>query len=171
MSKERNRILLGIFFLLLDVRVGFINFLPNWLGYLLLTYDAKKMNEEHGGGMAVVGICAACLSFAGFFIDAEEELFVWLFLGVLMVLEMVLFHGLTMGIWKQTQVEGLLLRRKILLILYATGIVAIGMGLNIQFMVYVGAVIVFFARIYFLAAIRSKLPKECADRNEEMKIE
>lgn len=171
MRRERNRILLGGILLLLDVRIGFVNLLPNWLGYLLLAYDAKKMNDDHGGCVAVVGICAACFSFAGFFVDEEYALFTWLFMGGIMVLEMLLFHGLTMGIWQRTQAEGLLLRRKILLILYATGIVAIGMGLNINFMIYVGAAIVIFARIYFLAAIRTKLPKGHENGNEEMNME
>ncbi|MCI7656534.1 hypothetical protein [Anaerotignum sp.] len=167
MQKARNRILLGGILLLLDVRIGFINLLPNWLGYLLLAYDAKKMDEDQGSRMAVAGVCAACLSFIGFFIDTEHRLFTWLFMGAIMVLEMLLFHGLTVGIWKRTQADGLLLQRKILLVLYAVGIVAVGMGLNINFMVYVGAVIVFFARIYFLGVIRSKLPKEEGEEPQE----
>lgn len=170
MRRERNRILLGGILLLLDVRIGFINLLPNWLGYLLLAYDAKQVDEDHGCSLGAIGICAACLSFAGFFVNDGYRVFSWLFMGAIMVLEMLLLHGLTMGIWKRTQAEGLLLRRKILLILYATGIVAIGMGLNMQFMLYVGAVIVFFARIYFLAAIRTKLPKAEAEQ-EEMHME
>ena len=47
--------------LFFDVHIGIVDLLPNWAGYLILAYCAKKMMAEKGGLTAALGICVAVL--------------------------------------------------------------------------------------------------------------
>ncbi len=61
MKNIRNWMLFAMVLLFFDVHIGIVNLLPNWAGYLILAYCAKKMMAEKGGLTAALGICAAVL--------------------------------------------------------------------------------------------------------------
>ena len=61
MKNIRNWMLFAMVLLFFDVHIGIVNLLPNWAGYLILAYCAKKMMAEKGGLTAALGICVAVL--------------------------------------------------------------------------------------------------------------
>lgn len=160
MKNIRNWMLFAMVLLFFDVHIGIINFLPNWAGYLILAYCAKKMMEDKGGLTPALGIVVAVLQIVFFFFPTNNALLNWLFGGIFWTMEMLLFYGLTTGILRLQEKEGLWIRRKILLMLYAISIVAWGMTLNIRPMFILAGIMMFCARLYFLLALWRLIPKE-----------
>lgn len=150
MKNIRNWMLFAMVLLFFDVHIGIVNLLPNWAAYLILAYCAKKMMAEKGGLAATLGICAAVLQIVFFFFQTDNALLTWLFSGIFWTMEMLLFYGLATGILQLQEKEGLWIRRKILLMLYAISIVACGMTLNVRPMFILAGVMMFCARLYFL---------------------
>lgn len=150
MKNIRNWMLFAMVLLFFDVHIGIVNLLPNWAAYLILAYCAKKMMAEEGGLTAALGICAAVLQIVFFFFQTDNALLTWLFSGIFWTMEMLLFYGLATGILQLQEKEGLWIRRKILLMLYAISIVACGMTLNVRPMFILAGVMMFCARLYFL---------------------
>lgn len=140
MKNIRNWMLFAMVLLFFDVHIGIVNLLPNWAGYLILAYCAKKMMAEKGGLTAALGICVA-------------------------VLRLGYRHFAAAG------KEGLWIRRKILLMLYAISIVACGMTLNVRPMFILAGVMMFCARLYFLFGLWRLIPKEEQTEPEEEKEE
>ena len=68
---------------------------------------------------------------------------------------------------KLQEKEGLWIRRKILLMLYAISIVACGMTLNVRPMFILAGVMMFCARLYFLFGLWRLIPKEEAEPEKE----
>ncbi|WP_302771998.1 hypothetical protein [Anaerotignum lactatifermentans] len=167
MKNIRNWMLFAMVLLFFDVHIGIVNLLPNWAAYLILAYCAKKMMAEKGGLTAALGICAAVLQIIFFFFQTDNALLTWLFSGIFWTMEMLLFYGLATGILQLQEKEGLWIRRKILLMLYAISIVACGMTLNIRPMFIVSGIIIICARLYFLFAIWHLIPKEEKAEPEE----
>ncbi|MBS5140908.1 MAG: hypothetical protein KHY85_09240 [Clostridium sp.] len=83
----------------------------------------------------------------------------------------LLFYGLATGILQLQEKEGLWIRRKILLMLYAISIVACGMTLNVRPMFILAGVMMFCARLYFLFGLWRLIPKEEQTEPEEEKEE
>lgn len=171
MKNIRNWMLFAMVLLFFDVHIGIVNLLPNWAGYLILAYCAKKMMAEKGGLTAALGICAAVLQIIFFFFQTDNALLTWLFSGIFWTMEMLLFYGLATGILQLQEKEGLWIRRKILLMLYAISIVACGMTLNIRPMFILAGVMMFCDRLYFLFGIWRLIPKEEQTEPEEEKEE
>lgn len=167
MKNIRNWMLFAMVLLFFDVHIGIVNLLPNWAGYLILAYCAKKMMAEKGGLTAALGICAAVLQIIFFFFQTDNALLTWLFSGIFWTMEMLLFYGLATGILQMQEKESLWIRRKILLLFYAICIVACGMALNIRPMFIVSGIIIICARLYFLFAIWHLIPKEEKAEPEE----
>lgn len=159
MKNIRNWVLFAMVLLFFDVRVGFINLLPNWLGYFILAYCCGKIRKEKGFWKEAIGIGAALVSIIFFFVPEDHVLLTWLCRGVVFTMEMLLFYGLATAILQRQEKEALWIRRKILLLLYAISIVACGMSLNVRPMYVIGSVILFCARVYFLAALWRMLPQ------------
>ena len=171
MKNIRNWMLFAMVLLFFDVHIGIVNLLPNWAGYLILAYCAKKMMAEKGGLTAALGICAAVLQIIFFFFQTDNALLTLLFSGIFWTMEMLLFYGLATGILQLQEKEGLWIRRKILLMLYAISIVACGMTLNVRPMFILAGVMMFCARLYFLLGILRFIPKEEQTEPEEEKEE
>ena len=171
MKNIRNWMLFAMVLLFFDVHIGIVNLLPNWAGYLILAYCAKKMMAEKGGLMAALGICAAVLQIIFFFFQTDNALLTWLFSGIFWTMEMLLFYGLATGILQLQEKEGLWIRRKILLMLYAISIVACGMTLNVRPMFILAGVMMFCARLYFLFGLWRLIPKEEQTEPEKEKEE
>ena len=146
--------------LFFDVHIGIVNLLPNWAAYLILAYCAKKMMAEKVGLTATLGICAAAFQIVFFFFQTDNALLTWLFSGIFWTMEMLLFYGLATGILQLQEKEGLWIRRKILLMLYAISIVACGMTLNVRPMFILAGVMMLCARLYFLFGLWRLIPKE-----------
>lgn len=98
MKNIRNWMLFAMVLLFFDVHIGIVNLLPNWAGYLILAYCAKKMMAEKGGLTAALGICAAVLQIIFFFFQTDNALLTLLFSGIFWTMEMLLFYGLATGI-------------------------------------------------------------------------
>lgn len=160
MKNIRNWMLFAMVLLFFDVHIGIINLLPNWLSYLILAYCAKKIMEDKGGLTAAIGIISAVLQIVYFFFETDNALFSWLFSGIFWTMEMLLFYGLATGILRLQEKEGLCIRRKILLMLYAISIVACGMTLNVRPMFILAGIMMLCARLYFLFGIWRLIPKE-----------
>ena len=130
--------------------------------------------EDKGGLTAAIGIISAVLQIVYFFFDTDNALFSWLFSGIFWTMEMLLFYGLATGILRLQEKEGLWIRRKILLMLYAISIVACGMTLNVRPMFILAGIMMLCARLYFLFGIWRLIPKEAkqnrAKKNENLKI-
>ena len=171
MKNIRNWMLFAMVLLFFDVHIGIVNLLPNWAAYLILAYCAKKMMAEKGGLTAALGICAAVLQIVFFFFQTDNALLTWLFSGIFWTMEMLLFYGLATGILQLQEKEGLWIRRKILLMLYAISIVACGMTLNVRPMFILAGVMMFCARLYFLFGLWHLIPKEEQTEPEEEKEE
>lgn len=171
MKNIRNWMLFAMALLFFDVRIGIINLLPNWAGYLILAYCAKKMMAEKGSQTATLGIGVAVLQIVSFFFPTDNALLRWLLGGIFWTMEMLLFYGLATGILQLQEKEGLWIRRKILLMLYAISIVAWGMTLNIRPMFILAGVMMFCARLYFLFGLWRLIPKEEKTEPEEEKEE
>lgn len=171
MKNIRNWMLFAMVLLFFDVHIGIVNLLPNWAAYLILAYCAKKMMAEKGGLTAALGICAAVLQIVFFFFQTDNALLTWLFSGIFWTMEMLLFYGLATGILQLQEKEGLWIRRKILLMLYAISIVACGMTLNVRPMFILAGVMMFCVRLYFLFGIWRLIPKEEQTEPEEEKEE
>ena len=167
MKNIRNWMLFAMVLLFFDVHIGIVNLLPNWAAYLILAYCAKKMMAEKGGLTAALGICAAVLQIVFFFFQTDNALLTWLFSGIFWTMEMLLFYGLATGILQLQEKEGLWIRRKILLMLYAISIVACGMTLNVRPMFILAGVMMFSARLYFLFGLWRLIPKEEAEPEKE----
>lgn len=167
MKNIRNWMLFAMVLLFFDVHIGIVNLLPNWAAYLILAYCAKKMMAEKGGLTAALGICAAVLQIIFFFFQTDNALLTWLFSGIFWTMEMLLFYGLATGILQLQEKEGLWIRRKILLMLYAISIVACGMTLNVRPMFILAGVMMFSARLYFLFGLWRLIPKEEAEPEKE----
>lgn len=167
MKNIKNWMLFAMAFLFFDVRIGIIDLLPNWAGYLILAYCAGKMMKEKGSLTVALGICAAVLQIVFFFFPADNALLSWLFGGIFWTIEMMLFYGLATGILQCQEKEGLWIRRKILLLLYAISIVAWGMTLNVRPMFILAGGMMLCARIYFLLALWRLMPKEVVEQQEE----
>lgn len=160
MKNIRNWMLFAMVLLFFDVHIGIINLLPNWISYLILAYCARKIMAEKGTLTAALGISAAVLQIVFFFFQRDNALLSWLFSGIFWTMEMLLFYGLATGILRMQEKEGLWIRRKILLMLYAISIVACGMALNIRPMFILGGIMMVCARLYFLFALWRLIPKE-----------
>lgn len=171
MKNIRNWMLFAMVLLFFDVHIGIVNLLPNWAAYLILAYCAKKMMAEKGGLTAALGICAAVLQIVFFFFQTDNALLTWLFSGIFWTMEMLLFYGLATGILQLQEKEGLWIRRKILLMLYAISIVACGMTLNIRPMFILAGVMMFCTRLYFLFGLWRLIPKEEQTEPEKEKEE
>lgn len=171
MKNIRNWMLFAMVLLFFDVHIGIVNLLPNWAGYLILAYCAKKMMAEKGGLTAALGICVAVLQIVFFFFQTDNALLTWLFSGIFWTMEMLLFYGLATGILQLQEKEGLWIRRKILLMLYAISIVACGMALNVRPMFILAGVMMFCARLYFLFGLWRLIPKEEQTEPKEEKEE
>lgn len=167
MKNIRNWMLFAMVLLFFDVHIGIVNLLPNWAAYLILAYCAKKMMAEKGGLTAALGICATVLQIIFFFFQTDNALLTWLFSGIFWTMEMLLFYGLATGILQLQEKEGLWIRRKISLMLYAISIVACGMTLNVRPMFILAGVMMFCARLYFLFGIWRLIPKEEAEPEKE----
>ena len=115
---------------------------------------------EKGGLTAALGICAAVLQIVFFFFQTDNALLTWLFSGIFWTMEMQL-----------QEKEGLWIRRKILLMLYAISIVACGMTLNIRPMFILAGIVMLCARLYFLFGLWRLIPKEEQTEPEEEKEE
>ena len=122
---------------------------------------------EKGGLTAALGICAAVLQIIFFFFQTDNALLTWLFSGIFWTMEMLLFYGLATSILQLQEKEGLWIRRKILLMLYAISIVACGMTLNVRPMFILAGVMMFCARLYFLFGLWRLIPKEEAEPEKE----
>ena len=171
MKNIRNWMLFAMVLLFFDVHIGIVNLLPNWAAYLILAYCAKKMMAEKGGLTAAFGICAAVLQIIFFFFQTDNALLTWLFSGIFWTMEMLLFYGLSTGILQLQEKEGLWIRRKILLMLYAISIVACGMTLNVRSTFILAGVVMLCARLYFLVGRGRLIPKEEQTEPEEEKEE
>lgn len=171
MKNIRNWMLFAMVLLFFDVHIGIVNLLPNWAGYLILAYCAKKMMAEKGGLTAALGICAAVLQIIFFFFQTDNALLTLLFSGIFWTMEMLLFYGLATGILQLQEKEGLWIRRKILLMLYAISIVACGMALNVRPMFILAGVVMLCARLYFLFGLWRLIPKEEQTEPKEEKEE
>lgn len=163
MKNIRNWMLFAMVLLFFDVHIGIVNLLPNWAAYLILAYCAKKMMAEKGGLTAALGICAAVLQIVFFFFQTDNALLTWLFSGIFWTMEMLLFYGLATAILQMQEREGLWIRRKILLLLYAICIVACGMALNVRPMFLLSGGMLICVRLYFLFALWRLMPKEAAE--------
>lgn len=160
MKNIRNWMLFAMVLLFFDVHIGIVNLLPNWAGYLILAYCAKKMMMEKGNLTVLLGIIAAVLQVIFFFLPEDNTLLVWFMRGVFFMVEMLLFYSLATGILQLWEKESLWIRRKILLMLYAISIVACGMTLNVRPMFILSSIMIFGARLYFLIALWRLIPKE-----------
>ena len=118
-----------------------------------------------------MGIGVAVLQIVSFFFPTDNALLRWLLGGIFWTMEMLLFYGLATGILQLQEKEGLWIRRKILLMLYAISIVAWGMTLNIRPMFILAGVMMFCARLYFLFGLWRLIPKEEKTEPEEEKEE
>ncbi len=163
MKNIRNWMLFAMILLIFNVNIGAVNLLPNFLGYLILAYCGSRMSKDTGKLAAMFGSGAAVLDIIFIFLPNEKILLLWLLSGIFFTLEMLLFYGLATAILQMQEREGLWIRRKILLLLYAICIVACGMALNVRPMFLLSGGMLICVRLYFLFALWRLMPKEAAE--------
>lgn len=170
MKNIKKWMLFAMVLLFFDVRMGIVDCLPNWLAYLLLAACGKKIMEEKGSITAAIGIGAAVLEVLFSCFSVEHVMIKWICGGFFWTMEMLLFYGLATGILRLQEKEGLWIRRKILLLLYAISIVAWGMALNVRPMFVLAGMMLICARLYFLLGLWYRMPEAVeAKVNEKTK--
>lgn len=113
-----NRLFWGMIFIIFNINIGFINILPNFVGYLLIYSGLKILSTQHeifnkGKPLAVILTLLILKDILNFqnnnFLNGEFQINIWLLLisSVTMIINIYLMYIICKGIYLLSQERGI----------------------------------------------------------------
>lgn len=152
----RNLFVLGCALLFLDYDVYRINICPDWLGYLLCLIAIRRIARPNRvykleSLSSVLVVCSVVLAFMRFYMS--DLIVIWEFSILIMMLDLILFYGISMWIYEQTEEQMLPTKMKILLLIGTITVLSRCLAVNIPVLYWAMIFFGLLYRLYFIYGI------------------